>query len=947
MSPIKKQNNIQESVKYTDWDAIDNIEFSTYLDEEEMIEDITNTLQDQYNVNYEEAVSNPEMEEIVNTLRNEYIKENLKFDCEFYDRDGECIGTESDWLLSEPCYSDIDDEIIEMILDEYNRKPSFDGDYSINEILYNRWSNYDDIYEAAKHLFPTYDEYFKGLRGFILSDGTIIGTEEEHNECLQLKGVEDKFDFITMGNIRIIPNSIDIGKEPTYAQQRVLQKMIDCYADEELYLDVWGNGQDGGCQYTQPEWQYVLGEIDRYYSHGILPKGGNAYDFADDSWLDESIDIDGQVHPEEKDEYTIGDEGDGNLGYFHTTMNEGSNKPNVGIYINCDSEDFDLLIRNGWKTIETRNINSLKKIVNQRVGLIKTIKNKPNILFAYATIGEPIKYSNEKEFVEDENKHLVVKGSKYFIKNKKYGYPLINVETVNPPVALNPRKNKVQGINKFSARYIQEEGKKIIISEKQLEVIKEGYSDILYHFTTFDSLLNILEENCLSSKLSDPYGDGYKFSFSRAYRSDMGYPAMNNNANNHKGETDYCLVRLTIDGRMLKNKYKGFPYNHFSYVPKTDGMKERNYNPFEFEDCVIAPNDIKPFTDYILGIDVLFRWLDEKNKDFFANVDDFHRVAFLEEYMNDLQTLNEFVNEFDMNANIYFNEDDFNNLSKKGKGMSCENAIFQLEEFLYQMQEEDYYLDENINWEVAPEDVDLNSFEIEQTLYPRLWNENGELDSRVRLQLLDIADDFLECLNLKWVKPKDICLMGSICGYNWSEFSDVDLHIVMDFKDVDERIELVQDYCDAKKNQWNEEHTNLLIYGLPVEIYVEDVNAETKSNGIYSLNTNRWIKEPSIDDFEPIEDKDVIKETSAELMTIIDDLEKQFHNTSDKHVIEEIGDNVDKILAFLKTIRTSSLEKEGEMGNGNIDYKLLRRFGYLDKLYELSTQCYDAINSIP
>ena len=84
-----------------------------------------------------------------------------------------------------------------------------------------------------------------------------------------------------------------------------------------------------------------------------------------------------------------------------------------------------------------------------------------------------------------------------------------------------------------------------------------------------------------------------------------------------------------------------------------------------------------------------------------------------------------------------------------------------------------------------------------QTLIKRITN-------LTRGQLLDIADDFTDSLQVDWVKPKDIIITGSIANYNWSEeYSDIDLHVLYDFKKVDKRVDFVKNYFDAKKKNWN------------------------------------------------------------------------------------------------------------------------------------------------
>ena len=253
---------------------------------------------------------------------------------------------------------------------------------------------------------------------------------------------------------------------------------------------------------------------------------------------------------------------------------------------------------------------------------------------------------------------------------------------------------------------------------------------------------------------------------------------------------------------------------------------------------------------------------------------------------------------------------------------------------------------ENIDFEVNSSDIDLSSFKKKKQLAP-IWNEQGELNPRIRLKLLDIADDFWEFVNLKWVKPSGIILTGSICNFNWSKFSDIDLHLIVDFDEIDEKTEFVRDYLDAKKNEWNNEHEDLKILDYPVELYVQNLEEMPKSGGIYDLEENDWIKKPNADDIKSIGlNKFSIKDKAANIMTIIDDMYDALNSTSDSYEIEQIGDDAKYLWKKVKNMRKDSLQVHGENGSGNIVYKILRRTNYLEKLWKLSTIVYDKFNSI-
>ena len=116
----------------------------------------------------------------------------------------------------------------------------------------------------------------------------------------------------------------------------------------------------------------------------------------------------------------------------------------------------------------------------------------------------------------------------------------------------------------------------------------------------------------------------------------------------------------------------------------------------------------------------------------------------------------------------------------------------------------------------------IKSFAIRNSLNSNIWKD-GKIDPEIRLKLLTIGKNFFKDLELEPnVKLHDITLTGSISNYNWSKFSDVDLHLRLDFSEVDDDKDFVKSYMLAKKTIWNDKH-DITIYDFPVEVYVEDV----------------------------------------------------------------------------------------------------------------------------
>lgn len=227
----------------------------------------------------------------------------------------------------------------------------------------------------------------------------------------------------------------------------------------------------------------------------------------------------------------------------------------------------------------------------------------------------------------------------------------------------------------------------------------------------------------------------------------------------------------------------------------------------------------------------------------------------------------------------------------------------------------------------------VKSFHIKDELNPKVWDDE-EINQEVREQLLKIAQDFYDGVELE-ADVKNIILTGSLANYNWSEkYSDYDLHILIDFKDINEDVELVKKYVDSAKNVWNGLH-DIKIAGYEVEVYIQDVNEEHKSSGIYSLLNDEWDVKPSKVDFEP--DEESIKEKAKSAMMMVDDLEK---DVDDEY--EKFQEKTKKVWDKIKNYRKSGLETEGgEFSTGNLVFKLLRRNGYIEKILKLRRKSYD------
>lgn len=276
------------------------------------------------------------------------------------------------------------------------------------------------------------------------------------------------------------------------------------------------------------------------------------------------------------------------------------------------------------------------------------------------------------------------------------------------------------------------------------------------------------------------------------------------------------------------------------------------------------------------------------------------------------------------------------------------NEIYTAMEF-YLKHYETSTVNENIESELAPDDVDLSSFRIKKELNPKFWKD-GHLDSRIRLKLIDIADAVMDYIDADWFDPEDVTMTGSLANYNWNDkYSDIDLHILLDFDDIDEDKEMAKKYVDNAMKSWKSEHKDITIFGFPVEVYVQDANEPHASSGVYSIDKDKWLVEP---DYEKLKAGKVNKEKIRKMVsfyaTKIDELCDIYNETNDdEYRVRKLGEKVEKVFKAMKDERKKGLSSSSsEINNGNIMYKALRRGGYLQKIIDLRHKVFDKSHSL-
>jgi hypothetical protein len=231
----------------------------------------------------------------------------------------------------------------------------------------------------------------------------------------------------------------------------------------------------------------------------------------------------------------------------------------------------------------------------------------------------------------------------------------------------------------------------------------------------------------------------------------------------------------------------------------------------------------------------------------------------------------------------------------------------------------------------------INTFKIHDNLYPKIWSEPGDkMNPRVRKNLLEIANEIITSFKVD-VIISDIIVVGSIANYNWSKYSDIDLHILINFNQFDKSLKsLYIDFFDLKATSFNQKR-NIKFYDFDVELYIEDeIDSHRVSGGIYSILNDDWISKPKKEDFNK-PNLNLVEKKSKQWMRIINDVIERIKKESP----EKINFYIKKYKEKLKKYRKCGLDKNGEMSVENLVFKVLRRNGYIEKLYKLPLSVMD------
>jgi len=223
-------------------------------------------------------------------------------------------------------------------------------------------------------------------------------------------------------------------------------------------------------------------------------------------------------------------------------------------------------------------------------------------------------------------------------------------------------------------------------------------------------------------------------------------------------------------------------------------------------------------------------------------------------------------------------------------------------------------------------------------LHPSFW-DGENFDDTIRTALLKIVSDFLkEDENLEEDIITDIQLTGSLANYNYSEKSDLDVHILLDFADINEDEDLVKKALDGKRFLWNLKH-DIKLNGHEVELYFQDIHEPHTASGLFSLQDNKWIKKPVYDKPE-VDHRDVVRK-AEEFKKEIRTLKEIISELKDEKELSLVNKRAKKLKERIVKMRKDGLNTKGEFSVENLAFKNLRDSEYIAKLNDIIINSYD------
>lgn len=223
------------------------------------------------------------------------------------------------------------------------------------------------------------------------------------------------------------------------------------------------------------------------------------------------------------------------------------------------------------------------------------------------------------------------------------------------------------------------------------------------------------------------------------------------------------------------------------------------------------------------------------------------------------------------------------------------------------------------NFKQILKETSQTTLEYHDVLNPKLWNDDV-LKKEVAAKLMMIAHTWSGFSKIPPAAIHDIIIVGGNANFNYTPYSDIDLHVVVDMEKIPECKGLLDEYLRSKKQLWSVVH-DIKIYDHDVELYAQDKETPyTKDQGVWSVKNSHWLASP----------------------------QKREVNLGDPEIAQKVEQYIQKIDTLIDTcaedsafenlkikfrdMRNAALKQGGEFSIENLVFKELRNLGYLEKV---------------
>jgi len=229
------------------------------------------------------------------------------------------------------------------------------------------------------------------------------------------------------------------------------------------------------------------------------------------------------------------------------------------------------------------------------------------------------------------------------------------------------------------------------------------------------------------------------------------------------------------------------------------------------------------------------------------------------------------------------------------------------------------------------------SLQYHNTLNPVVFDlgtDNAEpsMIPEIRAALLKIARAWQEYCDIPSYAVKDIIFTGGNANFNYTEQSDMDVHIVIEPKLMSSDEKLLLDNLFAKKALWADAHPNIKVKGYTVELFAQPISEKPhQDQGVYSLVLDAWLDAP--------ENKHIDFSSDPYLIKKINWFKQRIDNIINTKSKDELS--IVLLKERIRNMRAAAIQRGGEFSFENLVFKELRNSGYLDKLSKYKSNLED------